>query len=133
MCSMSNEVEVQKNEVEEREVQKEEYKALKDLDLSDFIYDGGELGIDFEPFDVWMTRFVKRFFDGVEASEIVLSDDLVNSHFKKVKKTILDHVTYTTTFKDGVAATTDNVVKTSFRHPELCADIALLALEERED
>ncbi|MDE0401000.1 MAG: hypothetical protein OXL96_24670 [Candidatus Poribacteria bacterium] len=130
---MSDKSEVRKNEVEGTEVQKEEYKALKDLDLSDFIYDGGELGIDFEPFDVWMARFVKRFSDGVEASEVVLSNDLVSSHFKKVTKTILDHVTYTTTFKEGVAATTDNVVKTSFNHPELCADIALLTFEERED
>ena len=97
------------------------------------VYDGGELLIDFEAFDDWHRRFIKRFFDGVDASEVAIPDDLVKSHLKKVKYTLFNHTLYTTVHERTVAGTTDNVIKTTFNYPELCADLALLAFDERED
>ena len=103
------------------------------LDLGDLVYDGGELRIDFESFDDWHHRFLKRFFDGVDASSGDIPDEFVKSYFMKVKQTLFDHTYYTVTHEKTVAATTDNVIKSTLNYPELCADLALLAFEERKD
>ena len=114
----------------ERETRSKEDK----FNLGDLVYDGGELRIDFEAFDDWHRRFFKRFFNGVEASSGDIPSDFEKSYFMKVKQTLFDHTYYTVTHaRNEVTARTDNVVKSTFNYPELCADLALLAFDERED
>ena len=63
------------------------------LDLGDLVYDGGELRIDFEAFNDWHRRFLKRFFDGVDASSGDTPDHFEKLYFEKVKQTLFSTAT----------------------------------------
>ena len=82
------------------------------LDLGDLVYDGGELRIDFEAFNDWHRRFLKRFFDGVDASSGDTPDHFEKLYFEKVKQTLFDHTYFTVAHEiNGRTGRTDNVAK----------------------
>lgn len=91
------------------------------------------LGYDAKALDNWWGRFIKRFLDRIETSEVISSETFDSPYLFEIQKEFVYDTVRTIRPIEGVADGTDHVVVATVNGPELCADIAFLALERRNN
>ncbi|MCY3899548.1 MAG: hypothetical protein OXF86_13310 [Caldilineaceae bacterium] len=84
-----------------------------------------------EAFEKFVERFWGRFFDRLEASTVISSDECDVTFLQEVFDAIHNNIMHEITSEMVGATRAHDVIVSTIAAPELCADIAIIALERR--